>query len=89
LSSPAARKGDTDDKGHTITGGTIAGVKINGAEAAVQGSTMDDGQSIVSGISSTVKINGTPAAVKGSVTTPHPLVGPGTINSGSGTVTIG
>ena len=93
MSNPAARKGDTDDFGHTITSGTVAGVTIDGAPAAVKGSAMDDGVAITSGVSSTVRINGSYAAVKGSVTEPHtPGPGknqPGTINSGSSTVFIG
>lgn len=93
MSNPAARKGDTDDKGHTITGGTVTQVKINGAEAAVKGSTMDDGVSISGAVSSTVRINGSYAAVKSSTTDPHTKDPnknqPGTINSGADTVTIG
>jgi uncharacterized Zn-binding protein involved in type VI secretion len=93
LSNPAARKGDTDDKGYTITGAVSDNVIINGQPAAVKGSTMNDGESIVGAVSATVTINGRPAAVKGSTTSAHqkdaPQKGVGTINSGSDTVTIG
>ena len=93
MSNPAARKGDTDDKSHTITGGTIDTVKIEGSPAAVKGSTMDDGVSISSGVSATVRINGSYAAVVTSVTDAHTKdpgkKQPGTINSGAGTVKIG
>ena len=93
MGSPAARKDDTDDKGHTISGGCVAEVRIDGSPAAVKGSTMDDGVSITGGTSATVRINGQPAAVKGSTTeahvkNPHKNE-PGTINSGSGAVNIG
>ena len=87
--NPAARKGDTDDKGFTIVGAVADTVTINGQPAAVQGSTMNDGQTIVGGLVSGVTINGKPAAVKTSTTTAHPIVGPGTINTGADTVTIG
>jgi uncharacterized Zn-binding protein involved in type VI secretion len=66
-----ARKGDTDDFGHSIDGGCVDTVKINGQPVAVKGSTMDDGVSITSGCIDTVKINGTPIAVKGSTTEKH------------------
>jgi uncharacterized Zn-binding protein involved in type VI secretion len=93
MSNPAARKGDTDDKGYTITGAVSDTVRINNQPAAVKGSTMNDGESIVGGVSATVRINGRPAAVKTSTTTAHqkdaPHKGIGTINSGSDTVTIG
>ena len=93
MSNPAARRGDTDNTGHNITGGTMSDVIIDGAPAAVKGSTMDDGAAITSGVSSTVRINGSYAAVKNSSTEPHtsnPGKGQsGTINSGSSTVFIG
>jgi len=91
MSNPAARKGDTDDLGYSITGAVSDTVTINGRPAAVKGSTMNDGETITGGCSSTVTINGKPAAVKSSTTTPHKNdpKGTGTINSGSDTVTIG
>lgn len=93
MSNPAARKGDTDDKGYTITGAVSDNVRINNQLAAVKGSTMNDGESITGGVSATVFINGRAAAVKTSTTSPHqnnsPQKGVGTINSGSDTVTIG
>ena len=93
MGSPAARQNDTDDKGHTITGGCVSEVRIDGSPAAVKGSTMDDGVSINGGTVATVRINGQPAAVKGSTTEPH-VQNPhknesGTINSGASAVNIG
>ena len=93
MANPAARKGDSDDKGHSISNDCSPDVKINGVPAAVKGSTMDDGTPITSGYSTTVKINGKPAAVKGSQTDPHQQ-NPhrneqGTINQGSDSVKIG
>lgn len=93
MSNPAARKGDTDDKGYTITGLVSDNVTINGRPAATKGSTMNDGESITGGVSDTVRINGKPAAVKTSTTSSHKNNNPqkdvGTVNSGSDTVTIG
>jgi uncharacterized Zn-binding protein involved in type VI secretion len=66
-----ARKGDSDNFGHTIEGGCIDSVKIDGQPVAVKGSTMDDGVSIVGDCLDSVKINGVPVAVKGSTTEKH------------------
>lgn len=66
-----ARKGDTDNFGHSIVGGCVDSVKINGQPVAVKGSTMDDGVAIVSDCIDAVKINGVPVAVKGSTTDKH------------------
>jgi len=93
MGTPAARKGDTDDKGHNIASGVSDSVRIDGAYVAVKGSTMDDGVAIVSGVVDTVKINGIPVAVVGSVTEKHKKDPgkdtPGTINSGASDVKIG
>jgi len=93
MGSAAARKDDTDDKGHIITGGCVSEVRIDGSPVAVKGSVMDDGAAITDGVISAVRVNGTPIAVKGSTTEPHlkpPHKNePGTINSGSATVRIG
>jgi len=93
MGTPAARKGDTDDKGHNIAGSVSDTVRIDGAFVAVKGSTMDDGVAIVSGVVDTVKINGIPVAVVGSVTEKHTKDpgknSPGTINSGASDVKIG
>lgn len=92
MSNPAARKGDTDDKGHTITSGTVDQVRIDGSPVAVKGSSMDDGATIVSGTVSAVRVNGSPIAVKSSTTEIHTKdpnkKQPGTINSGSAAVKI-
>ena len=90
--SNAARKGDTDDLGHTIANGCSDTVKIDGAFVAVKGSAMDDGVAITGGVIDTVKINGIPVAIKGSTTEKH-TKDPGknhvgTINSGAGDVNI-
>jgi uncharacterized Zn-binding protein involved in type VI secretion len=93
MGTPAARKGDTDNFGHSITGSVSDTVRIDGAFVAVKGSTMDDGVAIVSGVVDTVKINGIPVAVVGSTTAKHTKDpgknSPGTINSGAGDVKIG
>jgi len=93
MGSPAARKDDTDDKGHIIAGGCVSEVRINGVPVAVKGSTMDDGVSITGGVVSAVRVNGSPIAIKGSTTEPHlknPHKNePGTINSGADAVNIG
>jgi uncharacterized Zn-binding protein involved in type VI secretion len=87
-----ARKGDTDDLGHTIDGGCEDTVKIDGQPAAVKGSTMDDGVAIISDTIDTVKINGNPIAVVGSMTDKHtkdPGKGKqGTINMGASSVNV-
>jgi uncharacterized Zn-binding protein involved in type VI secretion len=78
----AARLGDKDQFDYAIAGGTIATVKIDGAEAAVNGSTLSDSIAIDTGTIATVKINGSPAAVVGSSTsTKHPN-DPGKTQSG-------
>jgi len=93
MGQPAARKGDTDDFGYTITSGVSDSVRIDGAYVATQGSTMDDGVAIIGGLIDSVKINGQPIAVKGSTTDKHPHNPgghqPGTINSGASDVRIG
>jgi uncharacterized Zn-binding protein involved in type VI secretion len=93
MGTPAARKGDTDDKGHTIASAVSDSVRIDGAYVAVKGSTMDDGVAITSGVVDTVRINGSPVAVVGSVTEKHTKDPnkntPGTINSGASDVKIG
>ena len=90
--SGIARKGDTDNFGHSISGGCDAGVTIDGAPVAVKGSTMDDGVSITSGTIPTVRFNGQPAAVVGSTTEKHTRdpgsKQQGTINSGASAVNI-
>ena len=77
-----ARKGDTDNFGHSIAGGVQDQILIDGIPVAVQGSTMDDGASIVSGVISGVTMNGIPVAVLGSTTSPHPA-NPGKGSPGS------
>jgi len=93
MGSPAARKGDPDDFGHTIASAVSDTVRIDGAYVAVKGSTMDDGVAIVSGVVDTVKINGIPVAVVGSTTAKHTKDpgkdSPGTIKSGASDVKIG
>ena len=84
--SGIARKGDTDNFGHTITGGCEDGVTIDGNAVAVKGSTMDDGVSINSGTVSGVTVNGIPVAVIGSGTDPH-TKDPG--KNQSGTINVG
>ena len=89
----AARKGDKDQFGYAITGGTDALVKIDGLEAAVNGSTLSDGLAINTGTIATVKFNGSPAAVVGSSTTAKHPNNPGknqsgTIAAGSSAVSI-
>lgn len=93
MGAPAARKGDTDDMQHTINGGVVDSVKIDGQPVAVKGSTMDDGVAITGGVVDSVRINGQPIAVKGSTTEKH-VKDPnknqvGTINSGASDVNIG
>jgi uncharacterized Zn-binding protein involved in type VI secretion len=91
MSSGIARQGDTDNFGHTITGGCDAGVMIDGKPVAVKGSTMDDGVSITGGTIAGVTINGVPVAVIGSTTDPHTqdpgLNQSGTIQTGDAGVT--
>jgi uncharacterized Zn-binding protein involved in type VI secretion len=87
-----ARKGDTDDLGHTITSGCDDGVLINGVPVAVKGSAMDDGVAISSGVISGILVNGVPVAVIGSTTDPH-AQDPGqnqsgTINSGDSNTNV-
>jgi uncharacterized Zn-binding protein involved in type VI secretion len=89
--SGIARKGDTDNFGHTIDGGCDAGVTIDGIAVAVKGSTMDDGVAITGGTISGITVNGIPVAVIGSTTDPH-TQNPGknqvgTINVGDAGVT--
>ena len=87
-----ARKGDQDDRAHTITSGVVDSVKIDGQPVATQGSTMDDGVAITSGTIATVKFNGQPAAVVGSTTEKHTQDPgknqPGTIKVGASDVNI-
>jgi uncharacterized Zn-binding protein involved in type VI secretion len=66
-----ACKGDSDNFGHTIDGGCVDSVKINGQPVAVKGSTMDDGVAIVGDCIDGIKVNGQPIAVKGSTTEKH------------------
>jgi uncharacterized Zn-binding protein involved in type VI secretion len=87
-----ARKGDTDNLGHSITSGCDEGVLINGVPVAVKGSAMDDGVAVSSGVISGVLVNGVPVAVIGSATDPH-AQDPGqnqsgTINSGESGVDV-
>jgi uncharacterized Zn-binding protein involved in type VI secretion len=82
----AARKGDTDNFGHTIASAVSDSVRIDGAYVATQGSTMDDGVAITSGTIDTVRFNGQPAAVVGSTTAPH-TQDPG--KNQSGTIQVG
>jgi len=79
----AARKGDQDQFGYAVTGGTVATVKIDGAEAAVSGSTLSDGLSVDTGTIATVQINGSPAAVVGSSTSGKHPNNPGKNQSGA------
>ena len=93
MSNSVARIGDSDNFGHTISGGGSTNVTVNGLSVALQGSTMDDGATINGGVSGTVRINGRYAATMGSTTTPHPNYPgrnqSGTIIAGSPTVTVG
>jgi uncharacterized Zn-binding protein involved in type VI secretion len=88
----AARKGDTDNFGHSITGNCDDVVRIDGSPAATKGSTMDDGVAIVGDVISTVRFNGQPAAVVGSTTEKHARDPggnqPGTIKVGASDVNI-
>ena len=89
----AARKGDKDQFGYAITGGTDGTVRIDGEEAAVSGSTLSDGLSIDTGTIATVKFNGAEAAVVGSSTSGKHPNNPGknqsgTIAAGSAAVSI-
>mgnify|MGYP003342124793 CR=1 FL=1 len=89
----AARQGDPDQFGYTITGGTDALVKIDGQPAAVNGSTLSDGIAVDTGTIATVRFNGSPAAVVGSSTSGKHPANPGknqsgTIVSGSSAVNI-
>lgn len=83
-----ARKGDQDDRAHTITSGVVDSVKIDGQPVAVKGSQMEDGIAITGGCIATVKVNGQPIAVKGSTTDVHQRIqkGQGTIKEGSSSV---
>ena len=89
----AARKTDPDQFGYTITGNTVATVKIDGLEAAVKGSTLNDGIAVDTGTIATVRINGAEAAVLGSSTSAKHPNNPGknqsgVIQSGSAAVSI-
>jgi len=88
----AARKGDIDNFGHSITAAVSDTVKIDGQFVATKGSTMDDGVAIVSDTIATVRFNGQPAAVVGSTTEKHTKDpgknSPGTIKVGAGDVNI-
>ena len=88
----AARKGDTDQFGHTIENGCIDSVKIDGQPAAVKGSTMDDTVAITGDVIESVRINGQPVAVVGSTTEKHikdpGKKQPGTIKVGASDVNI-
>jgi len=89
----AARKGDPDQFGYTIAGGTDGTVRIDGAEAAVSGSTLSDGIAVNTGTIATVRFNGSPAAVVGSSTSGKHPNNPGknqsgVIQSGSAAVNI-
>ena len=66
-----ARKGDSDQFGHTIEGGCIDSVRIDGQPVAVKGSTMDDGVAITGECLDSIRVNGQPIVVKGSTTEKH------------------